>query len=484
MDGPGIMLSSSRMNAAGLRDRTGSQGISHLLMHREVVAVPAERGLPAGFWNAYSALANSLGGVIVLGVQEDKAAGTLAPTGLQEPEKVLEEIYEGLERENKVSANILFDSRIHRMEYEGAPVLLVDVPKAGRKVRPVRVGFDLYGGCYRRDRGRERLCTREEIQTMIREREDGADGKVLTDLALTALDGESLKLYRLIFSAKRPRHPWNDLQDEEFLVRTGAAARGAKWQMHPTVAGLLFFGEREALRAAFPKYVLDYREILPGGSWLNRVSSRDPDWSGNVFDFYCRAIDSLAAAAPIPDWKDGARIRVFRSEIGSGIGEVFANALIHADYYGGGGIVADQAKDLLRVANPGTFQVDAAEALSGGVVSRRNENLAGLFRFIGIGTGSGEGLSRVRKTWERYGLPIPQVMEHMVMNRVTVTLYMETKKEADPTPAFGKLVEKEARRKEEKSAGPQKAPVAIPPLEETVVMVRDNGQDDGSGGVL
>lgn len=406
-------------------------GHNQRLAHQEVVALAAPDGLPAEFWTSYSALANSLGGAIVLGAQIDQKEGRISAQGLQSVDQMMEEIYEGLGKNSKVSANLLYNSRIYPIEYEGVTLLLVEVPKAGRKQRPVSVGKDLLGGCYRREKGRDRLCTREEIHTMRREREEHVDSRLIEELELTSLEEASVHRYRVIFSAKRPSHPWNELGYEEFLVRIGAAGYGGSWKWHPTVAGLLFFGEREVLRQAFPKYVLDYREILAGGSWLNRVSSRDPDWSGNIFDFYCRAIDSLTGAVPAPGWMEAARGRTFLAEAGGCIGELFANALIHADYYGGGGIVADQAEEYIRIANPGSLLVDVYDAQAGGVTEYRNEALAKLFHLIGIGTGSGEGLHRVVKTWERYRLPPIQISEFILMNRVTVTAWLKRSENRD-----------------------------------------------------
>ena len=419
---------------------------------QEIVALPAVDSLPPAFWTSYSALANALGGVIVLGAKIDQTACRIVIQGLKAPGKILAEIYEGLEKGDKVSANILFDDRINQIEYEGVHLVLVDIPRADRSVRPVCAGPDLYSGCYRRDKGRNRLCTREEIQSMLREQDSRTDSRLLETLTISALETASIRRYRLIFSAKRPEHPWNDLGDEEFLVRAGACGYTQRWDRHPTVAGLLFFGKREELRQTFPKYVLDYREILPGGSWLNRVSSRDPDWSGNVFDFYCRAIDSLTGAVPAPGWMDSSRGRTFKAEAGGCIGELYANALIHADYYGGGGIVADQAESYIRIANPGTFQVDPWDAAAGGVTRYRNETLAGLFHLIGVGTGVGEGLHRVMKTWERYQLPTVEITEHILMNRVSVTARLKKEKEETAKAASSEI---KPEKKTEKHQAPE-----------------------------
>ena len=400
--------------------------------HMEIEAIPASASLPGAFWTAYSALANASGGVIVLGAEVDQSAGRLRVGGIAEPNLVLADLYEGLEKGKKVSANLLFTSRINQIEYENAQLIIVEIPKADRYSRPVCAGTDLYSGCYLRDRGRNRLCTREEIQTMIRERNSAADRSLLTQLNLHVLDQASVERYRHIFQARYKTHPWTGMGTEEFLVKLGAAGRGSGWNMHPTVAGLLFFGEREVLRQVFPKYVLDYREILASGAgWAKHISSRDPDWSGNVFDFYCRTIDNITGGVPSPGWNDTIGEKAYRAQIGNSAAEVFANALIHADYNGGGGIVADQGVGWIRIANPGSFLVDVREAKAGAACECRNKTLAGFFFRIGVGTGLGEGLSHVIRIFKKYGLNEPEILEYRTMNRVTVTLNLLPGREED-----------------------------------------------------
>ena len=395
-------------------------------------AVPASGGLPGAFWPAYSALANASGGVIVLGAEVDQAAGKLLISGIAEPDRVLADLYESMEKGKKVSANLLFASRINQIEYEHVQLIIVEIPKADRYTRPVCVGQDLYSGCYCRDRGRNRLCTREEIQTMLRERNGAQDKSILTQLNLNVLDQTSVERYRQIFQARYKTHPWISMGMEEFLVRLGAAGRGSGWNLHPTVAGLLFFGERETLRQIFPKYVLDYREILAsGGGWASHISSRDSDWSGNLFDFYCRTIDSITEGVPSPGWSDTIGEKAYRVEIGNSVAEIFANALIHADYNGGGGIVADQGVGWIRIANPGSFLVDVREAKSGGVCECRNRTLAGFFHQIGVGQGVGKGLGHVVRIFRKYGLSDPEILEHKTMNRITVTMNLLPGKEDD-----------------------------------------------------
>ena len=57
-------------------------------------------------------------------------------------------------------------------------------------------------------------------------------------------------------------------------------------KIHPTIAGLLMFGDEYNIVRELPEYFLDYREMLdPTTRWTDRVQSSSGDWTGNIQDF-------------------------------------------------------------------------------------------------------------------------------------------------------------------------------------------------------
>lgn len=124
---------------------------------------------------------------------------------------------------------------------------------------------------------------------MLRDQsERGADEKILPDMDMNALNNESIKNFRTRHQAVNPNHVWHKLNDEDYLERIGAAKVSIDdKQMHPTVAGLLMFGEEYKIRYEFPEYFLDYREMLdPSIRWTDRIESSSGEWSGNLIDFF------------------------------------------------------------------------------------------------------------------------------------------------------------------------------------------------------
>lgn len=132
------------------------------------------------------------------------------------------------------------------------------------------------------------------MKAMIRDQSDtSADSLVLDNLSIDCLNAMSIKDYRARFKSLRELHIWNTLPNEDFLIKIGAARISEHDRMvHPTLAGLIFFGDFMTIVNELPNYFLDYRERKSDESrWSDRVCSSDGDWSGNVYDFYFRIID-------------------------------------------------------------------------------------------------------------------------------------------------------------------------------------------------
>lgn len=145
--------------------------LSNVGAYRENNQIEAKKslgGLPKSLWETYSAFANTLGGVILLGVEEYRDR-SLHPVDLPDPEALIREFWEIVNDPAKVSANILSTAAITWIEFEGTDVIAIEVPRADRKDRPVYIGGDPYTGSYFRNGDGDYRCSRQEVQRMLDE---------------------------------------------------------------------------------------------------------------------------------------------------------------------------------------------------------------------------------------------------------------------------------------------------------------------------
>ncbi len=403
--------------------------IKRLVAKSENAAVEFKRargGVPADFWPSYSSFANTDGGVIILGVREKD--GKREIEGLADVEKIVADLWNAVNTPDKVSANVLFNESIYPVDVDGKSVVVVEVPRAERTVRPVFVGSDVFKGTYRRNGEGDYHCSRETVEGMIRDKcAETADNCVLDELTIADLDADSIRRYRMYFSQLRPGHVWSSLADDGFLMKIGAAARGRDGNVHPTLAGLVCFGDFNEITNVLPYFFLDYREHLsPDVRWTDRVCSGDANWSGNIFDFFFRINQSITAGVKVPFKIASDNVtRDDDTPVHKALREVLANALIHADYHGRRGIVIDKYPKRLEVSNPGTLRMSKSVAIAGGTSDARNGKIFNIFSLVRIGERSGMGLSSLYGTWEREHFAAPAIVESYEPDRTKVTVEFE-----------------------------------------------------------
>ena len=376
-----------------------------LLKNREnnqLEAKAAQGGLPDSLWQTYSAFANTMGGVILLGVEE-KPDHTLHALGVPDTDRLLRDFWNVINNQNKVSVNILSDEHVRKETIDGKEIVVIRVPQASRYDLPVYLNGSLLTASYRRNGEGDYRCSKAEVQAMLRDAATQTqDMKLLEDIPLSVLNGDSLRRYRIRMQNQRPGHVWEALADADFLHRIGAAGRGMEGQLHPTVAGLLMFGNEYEIVREFPEYFLDYQERMePSTRWTDRIISSSGDWSGNIFDFYFRVIERLEESIRRPFGLEGIS-RVEDTAVFHALREALANTLIHADYYGQRGIVIVRKPESLDFANPGTLRVELETALQGGVSEPRNAIIMKMFNLIAIGERAGSGIPSIREAWRRY----------------------------------------------------------------------------------
>lgn len=393
----------------------------------------AKGGLPGSLWETYSAMANTDGGVIVLGVREND--GDFEVQGLDDSARMEKDFWTTINNRGKVNANLLANSDVGIVLVEGRPVLVVQVPRASRRQRPIFVGQNPLDGTYRRFNDGDYLCSREEVGRMLADQADQpADCEILTGFKMEDLDKRSLEQYRNRFASRSPAHPWLKADDRGLLEKLGGWRTDRNsGQTGLTVAGLLMFGKDLVIRdpAAVPQYHVDYRERLssaPQVRWTDRIWP-DGTWVANLFQFFERVYPRLVMDLKIPfqlvnPQEAGLFQRHDETIVHEAIREAFVNALIHSDYRGQGGIIIERYRDRLELSNPGTLLLGIEQILKGAVSECRNKTLQGMFAMLGYGEKAGSGIDKIRQGWASQKWRWPMLHEDHRPDRVRLVLPM------------------------------------------------------------
>jgi predicted HTH transcriptional regulator len=129
-----------------------------------------EGQLPEDFWPTYSAMANTDGGIVLLGVREKK--GQFQLQGLKHPDRVHKQLVDLLQNPGKVSINLLTPKLIEQIEIEGKVLLRVTIPRASRVQRPVYLnGNPLKGNTYRRFHEADQHLDDDAVKLMLSEQQ-------------------------------------------------------------------------------------------------------------------------------------------------------------------------------------------------------------------------------------------------------------------------------------------------------------------------
>lgn len=387
----------------------------------------ARGGVPASLWESYSAMANTDGGVLVLGVSDNGV-----PHGVADPAKTRKALWDTLNDAGKVSRNLLTNDDLRSIEIGGNTLFLLQVPRASHAERPIYIGQNPLTGCYRRNFEGDYHCDEREVKRMLADQsEQSADEQILVGYSLADLDGDSVQQYRNLFSAAYPDHPWLGESTQDLLAKLRAWRRDrSSGEEGITVAGLLMFGTHDALRETLPQFHVDFRERLSTDSeqrWSDRVVP-DGTWPGNLFQFYRRVFPkiTLGLKTPFAYQEGGELLRKGESAVHEALRETLVNALIHADHQGSGGVVVERYVDRFEFSNPGASLLSRDQIFAGGVSECRNKVLQTLFTMIGSAEKAGSGIDKIKRGWASQHWRTPELEERFGPDRVIWRLRMVT----------------------------------------------------------
>jgi predicted HTH transcriptional regulator len=395
------------------------QEFYQLLQSNETVEIEfktARGGLPGNLWDTYSSFANTQGGMIVLGVKEKNKQFFLEGLTHEDILDRKKKLFDCLNNRQKVSANVLRESDVEDLETDGGWVLMINVPRADFRQRPIFINNNP-DSVYKREHEGDYLCGTDEVRRMYAEAnitESPQDSRILDGFSFEEdIDHPSFQEYKRLFANLQPTHPWASLDGVALLEKLGGYRRDRRSKKEGlTLAGMLMFGKVSSIQDVdcCPAYFPDYREYMsqdPNDRWTNRIYP-DGRWEANLFQFFRRVYNRMLESLPNPFvLKDN--VRVDESAMHIALREAFVNALIHCDYTMNASIVVCNYRSKFIFSNPGSMLVSLNQYFRGGDSVCRNKALQLMFMEIGTAEKAGSGADKIWRGWKQGNFRNPSI---------------------------------------------------------------------------
>lgn len=407
--------------------------LTELLEFGEKISLECKKSattLPKSIWSSYSAFANTTGGVIVLGVEEIEEHGSLFPRyeiqGVKNVDRQIKDFWNTI-NSDKVNVNILSDDKVYPLTVNGVTVIVIDVPQADYRSKPVFLNGNPYKGSFKRNYEGDYCCLEEEVREMLRDSNDsGNDGFLVEGYTLDDIDEEGLKSYRTEFELKNPDHVWNSIDNLSFLTNLGCYTKDRMTGKEGlTMAGLLMFGKGLPVRERFDNIRMDYIDktgLIPGMRWSDRVTY-DGRWENNLYNFFKVVVRKLTNDLKRPFVLDGLS-RVDDTPVHKAVREAVTNLIIHSDYLINGILKVEKLDNCLHLSNPGSLKLPIALIYRGGNSKARNPRMQNILRMIGYGDNIGSGFPTILDAWQKENWRKPDLSEDVNLHQVDLKLWM------------------------------------------------------------
>lgn len=372
--------------------------------------------------SAYSNEPGLGGGYILLGISEceEQSDKRYCVVGVPKPEKILNDIV------TQCSNRFNHPVRPHCFteQIEGKTVIGIFVQEEEPGNKPIyftKVG--LPKGAFRRIGSSDVKFTEDDLQLIFQEKNRRPyDQTVISEAKTADLDPDAIAEYRRLRKDKDPEAEELRLDDNGLLESLNCIL-SVDGEYHPTVAGLLLFGKRAAIRRFFPMVRLDYIRVS-GTEWIE-----DPDnpfetleMQDPIFRLLPRGRGAILDDLPKKNlFTNGAIERVDEPRIPRRvIREALTNALMHRDYHVHNPIQVIRYSNRLEIRNPG-YSLKPVEELGKPGSKSRNPTIASVLHETKEAETKGSGIRVMKQHMEKANLSPPSFESDRDQNQFVAT---------------------------------------------------------------
>ncbi|MBR3828491.1 MAG: putative DNA binding domain-containing protein [Bacteroidales bacterium] len=410
-----------------------SQEIKELLLYGESIHLECKEcsvDIPKSVWETYSSFANTYGGTILLGVHEDTKEPDVKKrftiVGVSDTARVIGNFWNTINGD-KTNVNILKDENVYSVNVDGKEIVVIDIPQADYRQRPVYINGNPLKGTFKRTYEGDYHCIEAEVRAMLRDaNEQGCDGMLIEDYTMGDVDLASLHAYRNEFAIRNQVHTFNQLDDKEFLKSLGGYTVNRKQRQEGlTLAGLLMFGKGLSIRERLDNIRMDYIDktnLADGQRWSDRITY-DGTWENNLYNFFHKVVGKLTADLRKPFVLNGIA-RNDDSPVFRAVREAVTNMIIHADYMITGVLRIEKRENLFYFSNPGSLRLPVERIYEGNHTAARNPRLQDMFRMIGYGDNIGSGFPTILDACRQELWRKPDLKEFSDLRTVDLKIWM------------------------------------------------------------
>lgn len=355
------------------------------------------------------------GGYLVLGLRQnsdhDNKRYTL--TGVKDPDKLQCELASACREE--FSVRIFPEIQVEFVD--GVAIVAAFIPESFARDKPVFIKkLGIEQGAYRRIGPADFRCTEEDFDLLYQlRRQCRYESEILPSVSYEDLSQDAIEEYRKLRFLVEPQASELKLNQEQLLLSLGVGVRNREGQILPTIAGLLLFGKREALKRVMPACRVDYI-IVEGIKWLSNGSERYKfavEYWEPLITLMPRLHSEIMNDLPMkfelnPGELQRSDIPLIPREV---VREAIANLLMHRDYR------VPQPTQIIRYSNRIEFKnagysLKPLEELlldSGSI--QRNQTIAKIFHDLKFAETKGTGICSMREQLKSVGFTTPPIIE-------------------------------------------------------------------------
>lgn len=278
----------------------------------------ASNNFPQSAYETLVSFSNKEGGVIILGVDDDKNIKGINVTQVQQ---IRDDVFSTCKNTNLIYPSI-FPS-VSEINYKGRQLLIIKVPVSSQVHKLKGVVYDREGGIDMEIKDQTKI---EEIY--FRKRQVFTENQIYKYLSIEDLDLSLFDKARRIINTSKPSHPWLELSNEELLRSASLLVKDfTTGESGLTLAAGLIFGKDITIHNLLPSYKVEAMvRIEDLDRWDDRLTLRT-----NLIDTYLQLMEFILKQKSLPnkfyienDQRIDLKNIIFR--------EVIGNVIVHREY--------------------------------------------------------------------------------------------------------------------------------------------------------